>query len=492
MGWRRELAGGLLSKPSAVDVVEVVAESCFGSGVRRREAQALAEVWPVIPHGVKLSLGSASGIDRQQARKLGQLARELRSPFVTEHIAFTSAGGREIGHLTPLPLTLTAVDLVARNVNTARRELPDIPLYLENAAWTLRWPEDALDEGSFYHEVVDRTGCALLLDLGNVYANACNSGVDALQLLLSYPLGRVGMIHLAGGSMRHGFYVDTHAHPVPAPVLTLLAAALQRCGPVPIIIERDARFPRFAETLAEVQAARVVLQQVTFPLRLAEAGRGEGSGGTAPSPPFSRESERGQAVVRARNTEAPLRATRHSATIADFQALATAQSELGELLVASHPSVTASRLAFDPAAIARTRDVLQSKRIDDALPLLSHLEERREALWPLAHAALLATPRSTFGTAIADAFRVAERAAGEPEFAVAACRDLLLLQGRFVPDRHGLRPRRGPFLGTVKLPDGRRLWAAKNVGTTAPVHLYVRGTARPLSLFPSPLPKGKP
>src|SRR6478672_4251830 len=94
IGYRRELAHALLSKPESVDFVEVVAEACR-EPVQRREAIALAEIWPVIPHGVKLSLGSAEGLDVSRARDFGRLARELGAPFVSEHVSFVRAGGRE-------------------------------------------------------------------------------------------------------------------------------------------------------------------------------------------------------------------------------------------------------------------------------------------------------------------------------------------------------------------------------------------------------------
>lgn len=195
-----------------------MAETCHAQPAARREALALRELWPVVPHGVKLSLGSADGLDLERARALGRLARELRAPALSEHAAFTRAAGREIGHLTSLPFTRQAVRVVARNVATARRLLPDVPLLLENVAWTLRWPEDAMSEGDFHHELTRATGCGLLLDLGNVYANARNAGLEPLALLRSYPLEAVGMLHLAGGAWEHGFYADTHAHAVPEAV----------------------------------------------------------------------------------------------------------------------------------------------------------------------------------------------------------------------------------------------------------------------------------
>src|SRR5262245_30854742 len=135
LGWRPELAADLLRAPECLDFVELVAESCMVQQATRREARALAAIWPVVVHGVKLSLGSAEGIDVERARELGRLARELRACAVTEHVAFVRSGGREIGHLTALPYTRAAVDVVTRNVACARRQLPDVPLYLENVAW---------------------------------------------------------------------------------------------------------------------------------------------------------------------------------------------------------------------------------------------------------------------------------------------------------------------------------------------------------------------
>jgi hypothetical protein len=203
--------------------VEVVAESCFADPRALREAQALVEIWPVVPHGVKLSLASGGGLDTERARRLGGLARSLRAPVVSEHIALTRGGGREIGHLTAVPFTRETVSTVARNVNALRRHLQGVPLLLENIAWTFRYPEDEMDEGTFHAEIAEATGCDLLLDLANLYANAVNSGVEPETLLGRYPLERVGMVHVAGGVLEDdGFYVDTHAHAVPAPVHTLL------------------------------------------------------------------------------------------------------------------------------------------------------------------------------------------------------------------------------------------------------------------------------
>src|SRR5262245_24545504 len=226
VGFRPELAADLLRAPEAVDFVEVVAETCFVQPSLRREACAASEIWPVVPHGLKLSLGSAEGVDLERGRRLGALARELRAPFISEHVAITRGGGREIGHLTPLPFTREAVRVLARNVGAVRRVLPDVPLLLENVAWTFRWPDDAIPEGDFYREVVEATGCDLLLDVANLFANAVNAGQEPACALRSYPLDKVAMVHMAGGAPSDGFYLDTHAHAVPEEVFELLARAL--------------------------------------------------------------------------------------------------------------------------------------------------------------------------------------------------------------------------------------------------------------------------
>ncbi|WP_437579329.1 DUF692 domain-containing protein [Sorangium sp. So ce887] len=442
IGFRPEIAADLLAAPAAVDFVEVVAEACFSSPAARREASAIARIWPVVPHGVKLSLGSAAGVDLDRARRLGALCRELAAPVVSEHVAFVRGGGHEIGHLTALPYTLEAARVVARNVAAARRALPDIPLLLENAARTLRFPDDALEEGSFYAEVVARTGCDLLLDVGNVYANAVNAGVDPGALVRSYPLDRVAMIHIAGGAREHGFYFDTHAHPVPAPVFALLAAVLARTGPVPILLERDGDFPPFAALAAELATTR----------ELARAAP------PRPAPPVSRA-----APLQISTGEPP----------AEAPALAAVQARVAELLTAPIEPSPADVRPFAAEEVARSRAILQRKRVDDALPLLPRLASHREAAARLGARCVEASPRAPRLTAVADALRIAAAAEADDRLAPEAIVDRLLLRARFVgPAGDGsVRPRLLPFIRRERLPGGRVIWAIKGMGSSADVRL---------------------
>lgn len=244
LGVRPALADDLLRAPEAVDLVEVVAKTCLVSAAAEREARALADVWPVVPHGVKLSLGSDSGVDEDKARRLGALARSLRAPFVSEHAAFTAASGVELGHLTQLPRTRAAIATLAKNVDRVRRHF-DVPLLLEDVAWTWRWPGDEMDDPAFYAAVIDLAGCGLLLDLSNLRANALNEGRDPASVLDAFPLEHVATVHIAGGVFVDDSFYDNHAAPVPDGVFDLLQRLVARTGPRPVLLERDGAFPPF-------------------------------------------------------------------------------------------------------------------------------------------------------------------------------------------------------------------------------------------------------
>ncbi len=328
LGWRREIAADLLARPELVDFVEVVAENVFGKSPLRREVLALSEVWPVIPHGIGLSLGSAEGIDRERARRLGKLARDLRAGVVSEHVALTRAEGRELGHLIAVPFTREAVAVVGRNVAAARRQLPDVPLLLENVAWTLRFSEDEMTEGQFYDEIGSATGCGLLLDVANLFANSRNSGCSPDEALAQFPLERVAMLHVAGGHWEDGFYADTHAHAVPDEVYGLLSEVVRRRGPVPVVLERDAHFPAFDELVCELERIRLLV-----PRRSEAAGTLQGGLESSGRPAPARCSD-----------------------------LAKSQVRLARALTDPGPANASDAVAFDATGLARTRRVLAKKR----------------------------------------------------------------------------------------------------------------------------------
>lgn len=443
LGYREEIAADLLRAPRSVDFVEVVAESCYVKPAARREAHAVAEIWPVIPHGVKLSLGAAEGIEKDRAKALGNLAKDLRAPFISEHVAFVRSGTREIGHLTGLPFTRAALSVIARNVAHARKQLPDIPLLLENIAWTFTWPESEMPEPAFYQEIAQQTGCPLLLDVGNLYANAINSGQDPVAFAAQFPLDRVAMLHLAGGVLEDAFYFDDHAHAVSDPVFSLVQAILQKTGQVPILIERDAQFPPFSELAAEVDRCRQLLQNAEVP----------------------------------RQTPAPtMPAVRDSVDATHTQALERAQQDVAAQLVDIDPPRNPQ---FDAQAIARSRAILQRKRVDEALPLLSFLAPFRNEVERIARDMVAEIPRPAKLAGISDALDIARRAVAMPALRAAAERDLLALEIRFVrdPETNVVRPRNAPYFGIRPFSNGKKAFAFKGFGPHARVHVLERKSA---------------
>ncbi len=266
IGWRPEIADVVEGMPG-IDWVEAVSENlCPGhlpdSLLRLRERGVT-----VVPHGVSLGLGGADRPDAGRLAALAERAEVLGSPLVTEHIAFVRAGGAltasplmEAGHLLPVPRTRDALDVLCENVRIAQDALP-VPLAVENIAALVSWPDEELTEGQFLYELADRTGVRLLIDVANLHTNHVNLGEDPARALGELPLEAIAYVHVAGGFERDGVWHDSHAHPVPRPVLDILTDLASRVAPPGVLLERDENFPEGDELHGEVEAIRVAVDK---------------------------------------------------------------------------------------------------------------------------------------------------------------------------------------------------------------------------------------
>ncbi|MFJ6074143.1 DUF692 domain-containing protein [Streptomyces sp. NPDC093065] len=264
VGWRPEIAD-VVERMPGIDWVEAVAENlCPGhlpdSLLRLRERGVT-----VVPHGVSLGLGGADRPDAGRLAALAGRAEVLGSPLVTEHIAFVRAGGAltasqslEAGHLLPVPRTRDALDVLCENVRVAQDALP-VPLAVENIAALVAWPDEELTEGQFLYELADRTGVRLLIDVANLHTNHVNLGADPAEALAELPLEAIAYVHVAGGFERDGVWHDSHAHPVPRPVLDILTDLASRVAPPGVLLERDENFPDGDELRGEVEAIRTAV-----------------------------------------------------------------------------------------------------------------------------------------------------------------------------------------------------------------------------------------
>lgn len=261
LAYREPFRDELLQKQSEVDFLEIAADDYLdATPVLEEELELLAEHFTIVPHFMKLSLGSAEGLDEAYLKKVAALVKWLNPPWWSEHIGFTRAGGVTLTHPAPLPFTKDAVAVMKRNIITARRAIPT-PLILENVCSQLVWPGTEMDEADFLNEVLGVGGCGLLLDVTNLFANAPSFGGDPAAFLERLPLDRVVQIHFSGGHESKGRFVDSRGQAVPEGVWQLLEQAVAQAPVRSICLERDDNLPPLGEVLWELERARAIGRQ---------------------------------------------------------------------------------------------------------------------------------------------------------------------------------------------------------------------------------------
>jgi uncharacterized protein (UPF0276 family) len=265
LGWRTELAAGILANLDRIDLIEVTAENYFD--VARRDLRALntlaAQVSMVL-HGTSLGLASTVPVARKRLDRIARLIEAAGAESWSEHLAFVRGGEIEIGHLAAPPRSAASIAGACQNIETATRIVGCAPL-VENIATLVAPPASEFDEAEWTERIIRESGAGLLLDLHNLYANAVNFGDDPHALLRRFPLEQVTAVHLGGGRWINGpngtrRLLDDHLHDVPSAVFELLRD-LGRLAPQPltVIIERDGRFPPIALLLDQLDAARAAL-----------------------------------------------------------------------------------------------------------------------------------------------------------------------------------------------------------------------------------------
>lgn len=268
LGWRRELAASLFAHLDRLDVVEVIADDWVNvPKSRARALRTLAAQVPVTLHGVGLGAASAGRIDPRRADALARLVNLVEPASWSEHLAFVRAGGHEIGHLAAPPRSEAVLAGTAENVAAVARVVGMRPL-LENVATLIQPPGGTMDEPTWIGRALAATGCDLLLDLHNLYANAVNFGAEPQALLTRLPLARVAAIHLAGGRWLgpagqvgpERRLLDDHQHDVPDAVFELLEQVGELTErPLTVVLEQDGRYPPVVHLLAQLDRARAAL-----------------------------------------------------------------------------------------------------------------------------------------------------------------------------------------------------------------------------------------
>jgi hypothetical protein len=246
----------------AVDWFEVITENFMVAGGNPR--QVLRQVrahYPIVLHGVSLSIGSVDPIDEAYLTGLAALAAEMEPAWISDHLCWSSFGGHTGHDLWPLPFTEEALGHVVRRVQMVQERLRR-RILIENVSSYLEFAHSTLSEWEFLSEVARRADCGLLLDVNNIFVSARNHGFEAAQFLAGVPADRVKQIHLAGHRDEGTHLLDTHDHPVCDGVWALYRAAVQRFGAVSTLIERDDDIPPLGEVIAESRQAAAIEAEV--------------------------------------------------------------------------------------------------------------------------------------------------------------------------------------------------------------------------------------
>ncbi|MGH8284373.1 MAG: MNIO family bufferin maturase, partial [Steroidobacteraceae bacterium] len=239
-----------------IDWFEAISENFMVRGGRPLEVLTrVRERYPVVLHGVSLSIGSTAPLDRGYLAQLKTLAARIEPAWISDHLCWTGIAGRNTHDLLPLPYTEEAVRHVARRVRTVQDVLGR-RILLENVSSYVSFRASALTEWEFVRAIAEEADCLLLLDVNNVYVSSVNHEIDAFAYLDAIPVDRVQQMHLAGHEDCGEYLIDTHDQPVADPVWSLYEAAVQRFGPVATMIERDGNIPPLHELLAELDEAR--------------------------------------------------------------------------------------------------------------------------------------------------------------------------------------------------------------------------------------------
>lgn len=271
LGLRQEYYDLVLENRPAVDWFEIISENYMVQGGKPLYyLDAIREHYPMVMHGVSMSIGGTDPLNVDYLRDLKKLIQRAQPAWVSDHLCWTGQGGHNLHDLMPLPYTEEAIRHVVERVKVVQDYL-DRQILLENVSSYVSFSHSSMSEWEFYSAIAQEADCLMLLDINNIYVSARNHGFDPMAYVNGVPAERVQQFHLAGHADYGDYVIDTHDHPVVDPVWELYAAALRRLGPVSTMIERDDHMPPFSELLTELQQARDIAAGVLEPVKIAEA-----------------------------------------------------------------------------------------------------------------------------------------------------------------------------------------------------------------------------
>jgi len=258
LGLRTEYYDTILEQQPNVDWFEIISENYMVDGGKALHyLDRFQERYPIVMHGVSLSIGSTDPLNQDYLHRLRALVERVNPLWLSDHLCWTGQGGHNVHDLLPLPYNNPVVSHLVDRIKQVQDFLGR-QILMENVSSYVTYTHSRMSEWEFYSTVVEQADCLMLLDINNIYVSAINHGFDPIDYLNGVPLERVQQFHLAGHTDYGDFVVDTHDHPIVDPVWDLYARAVERFGPISTMIERDDKFPPFSELMAELDQARVI------------------------------------------------------------------------------------------------------------------------------------------------------------------------------------------------------------------------------------------
>ncbi len=263
LGLRKEHYNAIIDTKPAVDWFEILTENYLVPGGKPLYfLDQICEQYPVVMHGVSMSLGSHDPLDMDYLKQVKALAKRTDAKWISDHMCFTGVDGINAHDLLPLPYTDEAIKHVSQKIAQAQDYL-GVQILVENASTYITYKQSAMTEWDFTKSVAEESDSLILLDINNIFVSAYNHGFDPLEYLDGIPSERVQQHHLAGHSQYDGYIIDTHDHDIVKGVWDLYAEAIKRYGEVSVMIERDDNIPELPELINELQMARDIFSSTT-------------------------------------------------------------------------------------------------------------------------------------------------------------------------------------------------------------------------------------
>lgn len=256
IGLRRRHFGEIFDNNDGIDVLEITSENFMKLGGKEHEILTkVKEHFPLVAHGVSMSIGGPDPLDEEYLTELIKLVKFIETPYFSDHLSYSSAFGVEYHDLIPLPFSKEAVNHVVPRIKQVQ-DMAGLPFLVENPSYYVEMPGAEMSEIDFLLEIVEKADCGVLLDVNNVFVNASNHGYDPKAYIDAIPRERVLQYHIAGHFDEGEFIIDTHGADIIDEVFKLYEYAIKHTGPVTTIIERDFEIPPLSDLIAENKLVR--------------------------------------------------------------------------------------------------------------------------------------------------------------------------------------------------------------------------------------------